>query len=302
MLIIDNREGKLIELIKSKFKDIFKIPYELKSLQIGDIVVSSPTYPDKTLIIERKCMTDMISSIKDGRYKEQKVRLLAEAANNPNTKICYLIEGNMQDLRFPNEKTVFNGSIVSSIFRDEIPLIRTGNLNETLDIIIRIHERMSKDITDFFKPINAAFIIHNNTTSNNQDNQDNVDNVDNIINPNTIQQTYVSENITNNITTNTSNTYLNSIKKCKKDNLTPQIWNQLSLTNIPGVSTNIAQKITEVYPSIRKLFVEYDKCNNNEERIKLISELILTDNGKTKRRIGEVVSKRIVEYLYEDKD
>ena len=299
MLIIDNREGKLIELIKSKSRDTFKIPYELKSLQIGDIVISSPLHPDKTLIIERKCMTDMIASIKDGRYKEQKVRLLAEAANNSNTKICYLIEGNMQDLRFPNEKTVFYGSIVSSIFRDEIPLIRTGNLNETLDIISRIHERMSKDITDFFKPntITTSIIQSNNTSNNTLSSNQN-----NIINPDTILQNDISENITDNINTNnTTNTYLNSIKKCKKDNLTPQIWNQLSLTNIPGVSTNIAQKITEVYPSIRKLFIAYDNCNNNEERIKLISEIILTDNGKTKRRIGEVVSKRIVEYLYEDK-
>ena len=305
MLIIDNREGKLIDLIKSKSKptDTFKIPYELKSLQIGDIVISSLTHPDKTLIIERKCMTDMIASIKDGRYKEQKVRLLAEAANNSNTKICYLIEGNMQDLRFPNEKTVFYGSIVSSIFRDEIPLIRTGNLNETLDIIIRIHDRMSKDITDFFKPIiNITSIIQTNNSIINTLST----NLDNIINPDIIQQSNILENVIDNIITNTStnnttNTYLNSIKKCKKDNLTPQIWNQLSLTNIPGVSTNIAQKITEVYPSIRKLFIEYDKCNNNEDRIKLISEIILTDNGKTKRRIGEVVSKRIVEYLYDDK-
>ena len=205
----------------------------------------------------------------------------------------------MQDLRFPNEKTVFYGSIVSSIFRDEIPLIRTGNLNETLDIISRIHERMSKDITDFFKPntITTSIIQSNNTSNNTLSSNQN-----NIINPDTILQNDISENITDNINTNnTTNTYLNSIKKCKKDNLTPQIWNQLSLTNIPGVSTNIAQKITEVYPSIRKLFIAYDNCNNNEERIKLISEIILTDNGKTKRRIGEVVSKRIVEYLYEDK-
>ena len=299
MLIIDNREGKLIELIKSKPTDTFKIPYELKSLQIGDIVISSPLHPDKTLIIERKCMTDMIASIKDGRYKEQKVRLLAEAANNPNTKICYLIEGNMQDLRFPNEKTVFYGSIVSSIFRDEIPLIRTGNLHETLDIIIRIHERMSKDITDFFKPKPiTTSIIQTNNIDNTLSNNNSYNNIYNIDNPVNITLQNDIDNITTNNTT--TNTYLNSIKKCKKDNLTPQIWNQLSLTNIPGVSTNIAQKITEVYPSIRKLFIEYDKCNNSEERIKLISEIILTDNGKTKRRIGEVVSKRIVEYLYED--
>ena len=303
MLIIDNREGKLIELIKSKPIDTFKIPYELKSLQIGDIVISSSLHPDKTLIIERKCMTDMIASIKDGRYKEQKVRLLAEAANNPNTKICYLIEGNMQDLRFPNEKTVFYGSIVSSIFRDEIPLIRTGNLNETLDIIIRIHERMTKDITDFFKPIITTSIIQNNNSSNNNssNNQDNIINQDNIQQSDDILENIITNSTTNNITNNiTNNTYLNSIKKCKKDNLTPQIWNQLSLTNIPGVSTNIAQKITNVYPTIRKLFSEYDKCQTNDDRIKLISELILSDNGKIKRRIGEVVSKRIIEYLYED--
>ena len=294
MLIIDNREGKLIDLIKSKPTDTFKIPYELKSLQIGDIVISSSTNPDKTIIIERKCMTDMIASIKDGRYKEQKVRLQAEAANNPNTKICYLIEGTMQELRFPTEKTVFYGSIVSSIFRDEIPLIRTGNLNETLDIISRIHERMSKDITDFFKPksITTSIIQTNNTDTNN------------IINLESTLQNDVEENIinTSNTNTNINNTYLNSIKKCKKDNLTPQIWNQLSLTNIPGVSTNIAQKITDVYPTIRKLFAAYDNCNDTEERVKLISEIILTDNGKTKRRIGEVVGKRIIEYLYDDKD
>ena len=36
----------------------------------------------------------------------------------------------------------------------------------------------------------------------------------------------------------------------------------------------------------------------DEKRILLISEIILIDNGKTKRRIGEVISKRILEYLY----
>ena len=155
----------------------------------------------------------------------------------------------MQDLRFPNEKIVFYGSIVSSIFRDEIPLIRTGNLNETLDIIIRIHERMTKDITDFFKPIITTSIIQNNNSSNNNssNNQDNIINQDNIQQSDDILENIITNSTTNNITNNiTNNTYLNSIKKCKKDNLTPQIWNQLSLTNIPGVSTNIAQKITNV--------------------------------------------------------
>ena len=307
MLIIDNREGKLIELIKAT--PTFKIPYELQSLQIGDIIISSEKHLDKSIIIERKCVQDMLASIKDGRYKEQKIRLQAEKCNsNGNKLICYLIEGSSSDVRYPSEKTVFHGSIVSSIFRDEIPLIRTSNLNETLDIIIRIHERMNKDITDFFKSNKIVSSIIPSTIPITISNESNTINVSNIINkeeennmlPETNNEINNNTESTNN-DTNTNqinNTYLNSIKKCKKDNLTPQLWNQISLTNIPGVSTSIATKISEVFPTLKKLFEAYDNCELNEERILLISEIILTDNGKTKRRIGEVVSKRIIEYLY----
>ena len=301
MLIIDNREGKLIELIKAT--PTFKIPYELQSLQIGDIIISSEKHLDKSIIIERKCVQDMLASIKDGRYKEQKIRLQAEKCNsNGNKLICYLIEGSSSDVRYPSEKTVFHGSIVSSIFRDEIPLIRTSNLNETLDIIIRIHERISKDITDFFKPNKIVSSIIPSTIPITISNESNTINDSNIINKeeeNNMLPEINNESTNNDTNTNQiNNTYLNSIKKCKKENLTPQLWNQISLTNIPGVSTSIATKISEVFPTLKKLFEAYDNCELNEERILLISEIILTDNGKTKRRIGEVVSKRIIEYLY----
>jgi ERCC4-type nuclease len=308
MLIIDNRECKLIELIKNTSS--FTIPYEIKSLQIGDIIISNDKYSDKSIIIERKCVQDMLASIKDGRYKEQKIRLQAEKfQSNGNKLICYLIEGSSQDVRYPNEKKVFHGSLISSIFRDEIPLIRSMSLNETLDIIIRINDRINKDIADFFKPIINQIILDNpvvhipepvletNLETNLEPNLE--PNLETNPEPSleTINQSNIKEEIPPII-----NSYLNSIKKCKKDNLTPKLWNQISLTNIPGVSTNIATKISEVYPSLKILFQAYDKCETDDSRIKLISEIILTDNGKTKRRIGEVVSKRILEYLYKDLD
>ena len=310
MLIIDNRECKLIELIKNTSS--FTIPYEIKSLQIGDIIISNDKHSDKSIIIERKCVQDMLASIKDGRYKEQKIRLQAEKfQSNGNKLICYLIEGSSQDVRYPNEKKVFHGSLISTIFRDEIPLIRSMSLNETLDIIIRINDRINKDIADFFKPIINQMILANPVVSNLVPNLEPVletnlehnpePNLELVLEPNTepnpepINQCNIKEEIPQII-----NSYLNSIKKCKKDNLTPKLWNQISLTNIPGVSTNIATKISEVYPSLKILFQAYDKCETDESRIKLISEIILTDNGKTKRRIGEVVSKRILEYLYSD--
>ena len=288
MLIIDTREGKLIELIKTT--STFAIPYEVKNLQIGDIIISSNKYPEKQLIIERKCMTDMICSIKDGRYKEQKIRLQAEVSNsNSNTLICYLIEGVINDLRLPNDKTLLYGGIVSSIFRDKIPLIRTTSLSETLDIIKRLHERLNKDISDFFTCKENSSITPIVTTP-----------TETILESETEIDIDLQSNNNNNNNGSDNNLYLQSIKKCKKENLTSKVWNQLSLTNIPGISTNIAIKINEKYSTIRKLIQAYDTCSTDDERIKLISEIILTDTDKQKRRIGPVISKRIFEYLYLD--
>jgi ERCC4-type nuclease len=313
MIIIDNREHKLIELIKNTSS--FTIPYEIKKLDIGDIIISSSKHPDKSLIIERKCMTDMISSIKDGRYKEQKIRLQAERSNS-NTIICYLLEGLVNDLRKPNDKTLLYGSIISSIFRDTIPIIRTTSLQETLDILIRLYERMNKNINDFFilknnnlqqdieindTPeriiINTSNSIVNTSNSNSYILDTPIilnDNLNNKNNNNETNKTINNENTENN------NLYLHSIKKCKKDNMTPKLWNQLILTNIPGVSTSIAIKINEVYPTLTSLLNAYTNCETDNDRIKLLSTILLTHTEKQKRHIGKVISKRIYEYLYLD--
>ena len=310
MIIIDNREHKLIELIKNTSS--FIIPYEIQNLQIGDIIIKPSNHPEHSLIIERKCMPDMISSIKDGRYKEQKLRLQAET-NNTNSIICYLLEGLITDLRKPTDKTLLYGSIISSIFRDTIPVIRTTSLQETLDILVRLHERMTKNINDFFslknKNTTEKLIIDTGTNSIVEHTNSSIEN--------TIENSSISSNsssnssIINTINTNTTildtsnnlndnNLYLQSIKKCKKENMTPKMWNQLILTNIPGVSTLIAIKINEVYPTITSLLKAYTTCETDNNRIELLSTIILTHTEKQKRHIGKVISKRIHDYLYLD--
>ena len=82
--------------------------------------------------------------------------------------------------------------------------------------------------------------------------------------------------------------------------MTPKLWNQLILTNIPGVSTSIAIKINEVYPTLTILLNAYTNCETDNDRSKLLSTILLTHTEKQKRHIGKVISKRIYEYLYLD--
>ena len=290
MLILDNREIKLIDLIRT---NAHQTQITTENLAIGDIIIRHEIH-DKNMIyeiiIERKCMTDMIASIKDGRYREQKIRLLAERQNNTinkHVKIAYLIEGSSSELRLSQDKVMLNGSIISSIFRDDIPILRTYSLQETWELISRLHDRINKDYLDFFPPITN--LTTNAITNPEQHNNTSTDNG--------IIQSNIHFGSGNGASSSIDNNYLASVKKNKKDNITPQLWNQLSLCAIPGVSNTIAMKITEKYPTIKFLLQSYNNCNTLAEKESLLSEIILTETDKTKRRLGNVVSKRIYEYL-----
>ena len=93
-IVIDCREKSLFQKCKQlldkqslKFKNIFLCS---KNLELGDIIITDLN--DKELIIiERKTLSDLLSSIKDNRYREQGFRL--DKYNHPNHNIVYLIEG-----------------------------------------------------------------------------------------------------------------------------------------------------------------------------------------------------------------
>ena len=88
MLIkIDTREKDLYNLCKLEYNDI-----SFETLDLGDIIICDENNNEK-LIIERKTLYDLASSIKDGRYAEQSYRLNNCELHNHN--IVYLIEGNL---------------------------------------------------------------------------------------------------------------------------------------------------------------------------------------------------------------
>ena len=76
-VIVDNREGKII----AELERTTPFEYTKANLDIGDFKFE---LGKKKILIERKTVDDLISSIKDGRYKEQKYRLM----NLTPLKVC----------------------------------------------------------------------------------------------------------------------------------------------------------------------------------------------------------------------
>ena len=127
-LVIDNREKDL----KASFPTAI-----YKNLDLGDIEIK---YTDNDgneqlfLLIERKTMSDLISSVNDGRYREQKKRLLD--SNIPKQKIMYLLEGHIDDI--PGHMKTLFGMIINTLFRDKLQIIRFEDIEETIYFIKRI--------------------------------------------------------------------------------------------------------------------------------------------------------------------
>ncbi len=133
-IILDNRERDLIPFFKES-----NIPIEVTNLDIGDIHFYKNN--DLLIIVERKTLSDLSSSITDGRYKEQKQRLLY-AIDHKIRKI-YFVEGeNMKD--FHLQQSVFDGIMLSNVIRDKIMIYRTKNLEDTYLTLKRIYEHLPK--------------------------------------------------------------------------------------------------------------------------------------------------------------
>ena len=89
-LVIDNREHKLITLLKALNNDYdYNLTIEVEKLDLGDVSIQSDE-GEELLLIERKNLADLASSIRDGRYKEQSYRLNGNSLHNHN--IIYLVE------------------------------------------------------------------------------------------------------------------------------------------------------------------------------------------------------------------
>lgn len=145
-LIIDNRELAIKKYFEDN-KNYENVKYE--NMDIGDLRIE---YNNKLIcIFERKTIEDFAASIKDGRYREQKQRLIDNCSKE---KIIYLIEG---DLTSNNSSYSFNkvskdtiySSIINLYLRDNINMFHSNSVSETIEFILQFYKKIDKQGLDF---------------------------------------------------------------------------------------------------------------------------------------------------------
>jgi ERCC4-type nuclease len=151
-LLIDLREH-IAESIIQKIQ-----PYtnnnattKIATLPVGDYQINFNNEP--ILIIERKTIVDYASSIKDGRHREQKGRLVS---SYPKSKIMYLIEGDLTQnntsykFNHVSKETIFS-AIFNTILRDDIQVFHTSNTQETIEMLLYLFIKIQKKGLEFLE-------------------------------------------------------------------------------------------------------------------------------------------------------
>jgi crossover junction endonuclease MUS81 len=230
---LDTREHDLIARCNhyKEISPIYKdLEFVVESLPIGDIILSKNN--EDLLIIERKSLSDLASSIKDGRYEEQSYRLNGSSIHNHN--IIYLVEGDMQRLnqfKDRTDKTTLYSAMLSLNYYKGFSVLRSMNLDESALMICNIAYKINKmgNKPPFYSNINME------TT------------------PQELQE---------------SQEYCNVVKKVKKENITEENIGEIMLCQIPGISSVSAIAIMKEFKTINNLIL---RLNEDKDCVKHIS-------------------------------
>lgn len=279
MLIkIDTRERELIKKCEDLLVAVpaFKeLKIEVHQLPLGDIIICCNKY-DKTIdniLVERKTLSDLAASIKDGRYEEQSYRLNGLPLHNHN--IVYLIEGDLGKFNSFKEridKQTLYSAMFSINYYKGFSLMRSTNMDETAFIVCNMAYKIGKDLNK--QPYFSQLLAKPEDTTTTIGVIDNPDSESGLL----AQQVQ-------------SKDYCSVIKKVKKDNITEENIGEIMLCQIPGISSVTALTIMEKFKTLPNLI----KCiQDDPECLNGISAIC--SNGKS-RKINQTSIASIVKYL-----
>ena len=217
-LTIDNRERGLIATLTPMIETAKLPAAEVRALDIGDIqfIRDGELY----IVIERKTYADFVSSMSDGRYREQKARLMSErekaAAAGRSLRLFYLFEGQLTPTlskTYPAGRASFTEtSIISAMSRaaikDAFYIMQLPSADATAKWIHGLYEKLSESPDEFEGGAAAV---------------------------------------------EAAGGYASLTAARKKDNVTPEVAYRAMLSTIPGVSAKASDAIASVWPTMPAL-------------------------------------------------
>jgi len=232
----------------------------VSTLPVSDIIF----YDDKTdtpiLYIERKTISDLLSSITDGRYKEQSYRL--NELKHPNHNIIYLIEGSFNNQFMVKKNKQLKNTIYSSIlslnYFKGFSIMRTNDLNETAEFLCNcLHKLNSNHLEDGY----YKFLESKDTTPNSTDLDEEKD-------------------------------YVEVIKVAKKkDHITTNNINEIMICQIPGISKASSLAIMKKFGNLKVLINELE---TNES---CLNDIVIVDKNNKERKISKTIKENLRKYL-----
>jgi len=266
---IDVREAELIKRCQSNlemisnFKDL-KLVQE--QLPLGDIIINDGL--NDLVIIERKSLSDLAASIKDGRYEEQSYRLNGLPHHNHN--IIYLIEGDFakfNSFKDRIDKQTLYSALTSINYYKGFSIWRSTSMDETALIVCNMAYKLNKEKEKGKMP------FYSNTVSS----------------PNKLLEEGKED--PNEVVVSSEKDYCSVVKKVKKDNITSENIGEIMLCQIPGVSSASALAILlkfKTLPALIKSIETNETCMNG---------ICTTDaNGKS-RKISKTAIATIIKFL-----
>jgi ERCC4-type nuclease len=142
VMVIDSKEDeRLVTKIEQRMRALCLKPEEkirraeMNLFDVQFVIKDDPRNTNFGPCFERKTASDLASSIKDGRYTEQKRRMqLIE--NMPATNKVYIYEGNLIAKWYGvDPKALLNASLLPPM-RNEAEIQMTQNMDATADILV----------------------------------------------------------------------------------------------------------------------------------------------------------------------
>ena len=232
-LLVDAREPKSVlnHLNALNEQSTNKINIIQKNLTVGDYVFYDEINDKEILIIERKSLADLESSIKDGRYKEQSFRL--NEANVHNHNIIYLLEGAIINYKNANFKSTLYSTLFSLNYYKGFSVFNVLNQNETIELLLAIGTKLMRENKPGFYCLNDTKTDNSLTTSQVE--------------------------------------YSNTLKSTKKSHITKDNIFTIMLKQIPCISNVSALALVNEFKTMENLLTSLKDSNTNFETIKLES-------------------------------